>query len=377
MDHELPVTREEMIAELEEMLGPDEESELWEHRNKILTEQDRDNIRAFRLKMLSSMDQHLSPSPIPSEVERSPVEKQNKAVQKEASQKKTAVDSPKPAAVKRYSTRSADVLVNPNCRGTLPTRLKPSLAPYNPLSHRPTAEYAILVISTKKDAHAHLKVSRSLLDVLKSWYGILTPHLVRLAGLYNSLMPAITGRDPVSIPSVPPTYIASESPPIARMLSQTRARSGLSRSKQLRLLRICCRGVSFSRFYPSYRHRIPASSRRQSSSFKVSLKSIPSPHLDSSRDVCPSFLTDALIVLSLVSPCICRTRRSGSNCVEISQIFDLKLFSNLGLNPELLRFDSGWTRFKLSSSVDLSVLYSCQSFLGCDAPAQPWHLQLD
>ncbi|KAJ7776240.1 hypothetical protein B0H16DRAFT_1449678 [Mycena metata] len=34
-------------------------------------------------------------------------------------------------------------------------------------------------------------------------------------------------------------------------------------------------------------------------------------------------------------------------------------------------------RCPLSSSVDLSVLYSCQSFLGCDAPAQPWHLQLD
>ncbi|KAJ7019369.1 hypothetical protein C8F04DRAFT_1147812, partial [Mycena alexandri] len=44
-----------MIRELEEILGPDEESELWQHRNEILTEQDRDNIRAFRLKMLSNM----------------------------------------------------------------------------------------------------------------------------------------------------------------------------------------------------------------------------------------------------------------------------------------------------------------------------------
>ncbi|KAJ7733130.1 hypothetical protein B0H16DRAFT_1732424 [Mycena metata] len=55
IDHELPISRDEMIAELEEMLGPDEESELWAQRNETLTEQDRDNIRAFRLKMLSNM----------------------------------------------------------------------------------------------------------------------------------------------------------------------------------------------------------------------------------------------------------------------------------------------------------------------------------
>ncbi|KAJ7466343.1 hypothetical protein FB451DRAFT_1093297, partial [Mycena latifolia] len=44
-----------MLRELEEMLGPDEEAALWECRNDILTEQDRDNIRAFRLKMLCTM----------------------------------------------------------------------------------------------------------------------------------------------------------------------------------------------------------------------------------------------------------------------------------------------------------------------------------
>ncbi|KAJ7688114.1 hypothetical protein B0H17DRAFT_1135769 [Mycena rosella] len=54
-DNEIPISREEMIQELEDMLGPDEEAELWDCRNQVLTEKDRDNIRAFRLKILSNM----------------------------------------------------------------------------------------------------------------------------------------------------------------------------------------------------------------------------------------------------------------------------------------------------------------------------------
>ncbi|KAJ7182319.1 hypothetical protein C8R43DRAFT_1115958 [Mycena crocata] len=49
------VSREEMIRGLEEMLGPDEEAELWDARNNILSEKDRDNIRAFRVKMICTM----------------------------------------------------------------------------------------------------------------------------------------------------------------------------------------------------------------------------------------------------------------------------------------------------------------------------------
>ncbi|KAJ7266112.1 hypothetical protein C8J57DRAFT_1469942 [Mycena rebaudengoi] len=55
LDADNPTTVEEMLKELEEMLSPDEEADLWDIRNEILSEQDRDNIRAFRLKMLSSM----------------------------------------------------------------------------------------------------------------------------------------------------------------------------------------------------------------------------------------------------------------------------------------------------------------------------------
>ncbi|KAJ7181861.1 hypothetical protein C8R46DRAFT_1210212 [Mycena filopes] len=54
-DHDVPLTRDEMIAELEEMLGPDEEGKLWERRNEILSDQDHDNIRAFRLRLLCNI----------------------------------------------------------------------------------------------------------------------------------------------------------------------------------------------------------------------------------------------------------------------------------------------------------------------------------
>ncbi|KAJ7768926.1 hypothetical protein B0H16DRAFT_1452856 [Mycena metata] len=57
-----------------------------------------------KLSWLCSLCPKFTP---PQEVERSPLEKQKKGVQKTASQKKTAVASPKPTAVKRYSTRSA------------------------------------------------------------------------------------------------------------------------------------------------------------------------------------------------------------------------------------------------------------------------------
>ncbi|KAJ7182119.1 hypothetical protein C8R46DRAFT_1186911 [Mycena filopes] len=36
-DHDVPLTRDEMIAELEEMLGPDEEGKLWKRRNETRT----------------------------------------------------------------------------------------------------------------------------------------------------------------------------------------------------------------------------------------------------------------------------------------------------------------------------------------------------
>ncbi|KAF7378176.1 hypothetical protein MSAN_00242100 [Mycena sanguinolenta] len=54
-DQDIPLTREEMLRELEEMLDADEEAALWDIRNKTLTEQDRDNIAAFQLKMISNM----------------------------------------------------------------------------------------------------------------------------------------------------------------------------------------------------------------------------------------------------------------------------------------------------------------------------------
>ncbi|KAF7345179.1 hypothetical protein MSAN_01894200 [Mycena sanguinolenta] len=54
-DYDIPISREEMVRELEEMLDADEEGALWDNRNGILTEQDRDNISAFQLKMISNM----------------------------------------------------------------------------------------------------------------------------------------------------------------------------------------------------------------------------------------------------------------------------------------------------------------------------------
>ncbi|KAF7372933.1 hypothetical protein MSAN_00500000 [Mycena sanguinolenta] len=54
-DYDIPISHEEMVRELEEMLDADEEGALWDNRNEILTEQDRDNISAFQLKMISNM----------------------------------------------------------------------------------------------------------------------------------------------------------------------------------------------------------------------------------------------------------------------------------------------------------------------------------
>ncbi|KAJ7035765.1 hypothetical protein C8F04DRAFT_1258650 [Mycena alexandri] len=50
-------SRKEMtlIAQLEQMLGPDEDPKLWSMRNEELTDGDRNNIRAFKLKMMSDM----------------------------------------------------------------------------------------------------------------------------------------------------------------------------------------------------------------------------------------------------------------------------------------------------------------------------------
>ncbi|KAJ6561806.1 hypothetical protein B0H19DRAFT_1259451 [Mycena capillaripes] len=53
LDADEPILREQIIAQLDKMLGPDQE--LWSMRNDILTEQDRDNIRAFWLMLLSNM----------------------------------------------------------------------------------------------------------------------------------------------------------------------------------------------------------------------------------------------------------------------------------------------------------------------------------
>ena len=71
-DRDEPISREEMISRLEEMIGPEDDIELWGTRksgppnlalvdtysnpgNDVLTENDRDNIRAFKLKMMSNM----------------------------------------------------------------------------------------------------------------------------------------------------------------------------------------------------------------------------------------------------------------------------------------------------------------------------------
>ncbi|KAF7360422.1 hypothetical protein MVEN_00772300 [Mycena venus] len=48
-------SRENMIRQLEEMIGPEQEAELWRMRNDTLSDKDRDNIRAFKLKMMSNM----------------------------------------------------------------------------------------------------------------------------------------------------------------------------------------------------------------------------------------------------------------------------------------------------------------------------------
>ncbi|KAF7335395.1 hypothetical protein MVEN_02192100 [Mycena venus] len=47
--------REEMARELEQMLDAEDEAVLWDIRNETLSEQDRDNFRAFQLKMISNM----------------------------------------------------------------------------------------------------------------------------------------------------------------------------------------------------------------------------------------------------------------------------------------------------------------------------------
>lgn len=71
-DLDNPISLEEMMVQLEEMRGPEEEAKLWDARkyistsyllvsvliivgNDILTEKDRDNIRTFKLKMISRM----------------------------------------------------------------------------------------------------------------------------------------------------------------------------------------------------------------------------------------------------------------------------------------------------------------------------------
>ncbi|KAJ6559292.1 hypothetical protein B0H10DRAFT_1966999 [Mycena sp. CBHHK59/15] len=55
IDKDTPMSFEDMMKELEDMLGPDEEAKLWDSRNEIITENDRDDIHAFLLKMLSNM----------------------------------------------------------------------------------------------------------------------------------------------------------------------------------------------------------------------------------------------------------------------------------------------------------------------------------
>ncbi|KAJ7095754.1 hypothetical protein B0H15DRAFT_69465 [Mycena belliarum] len=54
-DAEEPLTPEEMIRQLEEMILPEDEAELWNICNDVVTEQDRDIIRAFKLKLMSNM----------------------------------------------------------------------------------------------------------------------------------------------------------------------------------------------------------------------------------------------------------------------------------------------------------------------------------
>ncbi|KAJ7224885.1 hypothetical protein C8J57DRAFT_1253129 [Mycena rebaudengoi] len=54
-DLDTPVTLDEMIQQLDDMLGPDQEAAHWDARNTILTDEDCDNIQAFKLKMISHM----------------------------------------------------------------------------------------------------------------------------------------------------------------------------------------------------------------------------------------------------------------------------------------------------------------------------------
>ncbi|KAJ7719690.1 hypothetical protein DFH07DRAFT_1067838 [Mycena maculata] len=55
LDSDIPKTLEEMQQELDEMVFPEEEQTLWEIRNNILTDADRDNVRAFKLQLASGM----------------------------------------------------------------------------------------------------------------------------------------------------------------------------------------------------------------------------------------------------------------------------------------------------------------------------------
>ncbi|KAJ7506447.1 hypothetical protein B0H11DRAFT_2219815 [Mycena galericulata] len=54
-DVDIPISREEMICQLDEMIMPDKEERLWDIRNDVLSEEDRDNIRAFKLKLMANM----------------------------------------------------------------------------------------------------------------------------------------------------------------------------------------------------------------------------------------------------------------------------------------------------------------------------------
>ncbi|KAJ7248762.1 hypothetical protein C8J57DRAFT_1522234 [Mycena rebaudengoi] len=55
LNADAPLSLTEQVNELEEMIGPEDEKELWAMRNDVLTETDRDSIRAFKLKILAKM----------------------------------------------------------------------------------------------------------------------------------------------------------------------------------------------------------------------------------------------------------------------------------------------------------------------------------
>ncbi|KAJ7271371.1 hypothetical protein B0H12DRAFT_731303 [Mycena haematopus] len=59
LDADQPMSKAEMIRQLEEMIAPGQEAELWAIRNETLTDQDRDNIRAFHLKVMSNMSREV------------------------------------------------------------------------------------------------------------------------------------------------------------------------------------------------------------------------------------------------------------------------------------------------------------------------------